>query len=166
MSAYPFTKVFPKDAGVTGVSNVGPEVPVTLTPGIPGFMYHADAAAAAAADQVELMAGNSPLNLWVPAPITAIAAGAGPAATEGTITINGGPSDSAYTVTVTAAIDAGLDIVVNYSVADDEKKDSIAAGIQALLDAEADLIAVVSANIVGVAPATGTNLTKLEVSVA
>ena len=60
---YPFTKVFPKVDGLTGVSNVDDEVEVTLTKGIPGFMYTADAITAEAAGTVELMAGNIPQNM-------------------------------------------------------------------------------------------------------
>ena len=65
---YPFTRVFPKVAGLTGISNVDDETPITLTQGVPGFMYHADAEAAELAGEVEIMAGNSKLNMTIAEP--------------------------------------------------------------------------------------------------
>ena len=62
---YNLTRVFPKVSGLTGVSNVDDETTVTLTQGIPGYMYHADAATAEAAGEVEIMAGNSKLNMEI-----------------------------------------------------------------------------------------------------
>jgi len=163
---YPFTRVFPKEAGVTGVSNVGAEVPVTLTPGIPGYMYTADAITAEAAEQVEFMAGNSKRNLWVLAAVTCVAAGAGPAAAEGTLTFAGGPADADSTVTVTAAVDGGADIVVTHSVTKDDVLNTIVGAVQASIETEVDLTASAFGDVVIVAPASGTNLTKLEVSIA
>ena len=158
---YPFVRVFPKETGVTGVSNVGPEVPVTLTPGIPGYMYTADAVVAEAAEQVEYVAGNSKRNLYTLAPITVT-----PNLGAGTLTIAGGPADADSTITVTTAVDGGADIVVTHSVTKDDAANVVAAAVQAAVDAEADLTAGVSCAVITITPASGTSLTKLEATIA
>lgn len=163
---YNLTRVMPKVTGLTGISNVGAEVEVPLTPGIPGYMYHDDAATAAAAENVEIMAGNSKLNLWVLAAITAVAAGAAVDSDTGTLTFAGGPSIADATVTVTAAVDGGSDIVVTYDVTKDDSVESVVAGVQAAVAAEADLTATTSGRVVSVSPATGDFITKLQVAVA
>ena len=163
---YPFTKVFPKVAGVTGVSNVGPEVEVTLTPGVPGYMLNADAAIAAAAENVEIMAGDIPQNMWTLAAITVTAAGAAADATEGTVTVGGGPAAADGTITVTAAVDAGEDIVLTYGVTKDDNALAVASGVQGAVDADAALTATVNGTVVTVSPTSGTNLVKLTATIA
>jgi len=163
---YNLTKVYPKVSGLTGVSNIGAESSVSLTPGIPGYMYHDDAATAAAAENVEIMAGNVPQNMWVLAVITAVAAGAAADSDTGTLTFAGGPSAADVTVTVTAAVDAGEDIVVTYDVTKDDSVESVVAGVLAAVDGETDLTATAAGLVVSVSPATGDFITKLEVAIA
>lgn len=163
---YPFTKVFPKVAGLTGVSNVGTEESITLTKGVPGFMYTTDAAVAAAADTVELMAGNTPQNMFLLYAITAVAAGAGPAATEATVTFAAGPANADATCTVTVAVDSGVDIVLTHDFSLGDTAAAVAAAVQAVVDADEALTATVDGLVVTVTPTSGTNITKLEVAIA
>lgn len=163
---YPFAQVYPNVDGITGVSNVGAEVTVTLTKGIPGFMYYADALAAEADGTVEIIAGNSQRNLIPLVTVTAVADGAGVAATEATVTFDGGPADADATITVTAAIDGGTDTVLTYDFGMSDHLDVIVQGTLAVIDADAALTAVANGNVVTVTPTSGTNITKLEVAIA
>jgi hypothetical protein len=163
---YPFAQVYPNVDGLTGVSNVGAEAPVTLTKGIPGFMYYADALASEADGTVEIIAGNSQRNLIPLVTVTAVADGAGVAATEATITLDGGPADAAATITVTVAVDGGTDIVLTYDFEMSEHLGYIVQGTLAAIDADAALTAVANGNVISITPTTGDYITKLEVAIA
>lgn len=102
----------------------------------------------------------------VTGPIAVAAAGAGSTSDSGTVTFSGGPAEGNHTVTVTAAVDGGSDIVVTHDFEEGDEALAVATAVKSAINAEADLTAVRDGLAITVTPATGTSLTKLTAAIA
>lgn len=90
-----------------------------------------------------------------------------PDATPGseTVTVTEGPSDAAWTATIDYAIDGGGAQQATASIAAGDGRDAIATAVAAALNAELNLAASATANVVNIT-VTGTSLTTFTVTLS